>query len=100
MFDGENCDILITGDRGELGETLLVKTHQLPEVDVLIAGHHGSKYSTGKLLLDTVKPDTVIISAGADNPYGHPAPELLDRLLAYGIRVFRTDLNGTVIFRR
>lgn len=100
LFDGENCDILITGDRGELGETLLVKTRQLPEVDVLIAGHHGSKYSTGKLLLDTVKPDTVIISAGADNPYGHPATELLERLASYGIRIYRTDLNGTVIFRR
>jgi len=100
LFDTENCDILITGDRGELGEFMLLRDHALPDVDVLIAGHHGSKYSTTEALLSTVNPEVVIISAGADNPYGHPAQETLDRLDQFGCRVYRTDILGTIIFRR
>ena len=72
----------------------------LPEVEVLIAGHHGSAYSTGDELLAVTKPDYVFISAGKDNLYGHPAPALLKRLLAYGCNIYRTDENGTIIFRR
>lgn len=100
LFDTENCDILVTGDRGELGEMMLLREHTLPEVDVLIAGHHGSKYSTTEALLNAVKPEIVIISAGEDNPYGHPAQETLDRLNNFGCRVYRTDIHGTVIIRR
>ena len=69
-------------------------------MDVLIAGHHGSKYSTSEALLDAVRPEVVIISAGADNPYGHPAAQLLARLEIYGCRIYRTDQNGTIIYRR
>jgi competence protein ComEC len=100
LFEGENCAILVTGDRGFLGEALLMRQKELPNVDVLIAGHHGSKYSTSEALLDAVRPEVVIISAGADNPYGHPAPELLERLEIYGCRIYRTDQNGTIIYRR
>ena len=69
-------------------------------MDILIAGHHGSKYSTSQFLLDAVKPETVVISVGKNNIYGHPAPELLERLELYHCRIFRTDLDGTVVFRR
>ena len=100
LFEGKNCAILVTGDRGFLGETLLMRQGELPDVDVLIAGHHGSKYSTSEALLEAVHPEVVIISAGADNPYGHPAPELLERLELYGCRIYRTDQNGTIIYRR
>jgi competence protein ComEC len=79
---------------------MLLRHAELPDVDVLIAGHHGSKNSTSKELLDAVKPETVIISAGADNPYGHPAEELLKRLTEFGCDIYRTDENGTIIFRR
>ena len=100
LFSTENCDILITGDRSEYGERRLLRHTELPQVDVLIAGHHGSKHSTCVELLDAVRPETVIISAGARNPYGHPAEETLDRLEEAGCDILRTDLNGTVIFRR
>lgn len=100
LFAAENCVILITGDRSEFGERILIRDAQLPKVDLLIAGHHGSKHSTGEDLLRAVRPDTVIISAGADNPYGHPAPELLERLESFGCKVYRTDENGTIVFRR
>ena len=73
---------------------------QLPDVDLLIAGHHGSKNSTSQALLETVLPETVFISVGEHNAYGHPAQDTLDRLTAFGCEIYRTDLNGTLIFRR
>ena len=100
LFETENCAILITGDRSGEGELLLLLEERLPKVDLLVAGHHGSKNSTSERLLDTVQPDTVFISAGAGNSFGHPAPELLLRLQAHGCRVYRTDIHGTLIFRR
>jgi competence protein ComEC len=64
--------------------------------DVLKVGHHGSKNSTTQEFLETVRPRFGIISAGEDNPYGHPSPELLDRLRRSGVQVLRTDQNGAV----
>ena len=100
LFQTENCDILITGDRGELGEILLLHRAVLPELEVLIAGHHGSAYSTADELLAVTKPDYVFISAGRDNIYGHPAPALLKRLREHGCNIYRTDENGSIIYRR
>ena len=100
LFESENCDILITGDRSDFGERMLMRNAELPDVDLLIAGHHGSKYSTSEELLQTVRPETVIISAGEGNRYGHPHEELLQRLAQFGCNVYRTDLNGTIIYRR
>ncbi len=98
LFQSENCDILITGDRGTLGEALLMHRGDLPEVDVLVAGHHGSADSTGEALLAAVRPRYVMISVGK-NSYGHPAPELLQRLSDYDCEILRTDQLGTIIFR-
>ncbi|MBI4132060.1 MAG: MBL fold metallo-hydrolase [Candidatus Sungbacteria bacterium] len=66
--------------------------------DVLKVGHHGSKTSTSQAFLDRVQPRLAAISAGRQNRYGHPAQEVLDRLHAAGIAVFRTDGQGTVTF--
>ena len=100
LFETENCAILITGDRGSFGEQMLLRNAELPDVDILIAGHHGSKNSTSEALLQTVRPEIVCISAGRDNPYGHPAPELLNRLEDFGCQIYRTDLQGDIIIRR
>lgn len=100
LFESEKCVILVTGDRGFAGELALVSQADLPKVDLLVAGHHGSKNSTSQRLLQTVKPETVFISVGEDNPYGHPSDELLDRLDEFGCEIYRTDQNGTIIFRR
>ena len=99
LFQTENCDILITGDRTSDGERELLAHMQLPELELLIVGHHGSKYSTSTQLLDATTPEYAIISVGY-NRYGHPTQEVLDRLGEYGCKVYRTDENGTVIFRR
>ncbi|MBO5129661.1 MAG: DNA internalization-related competence protein ComEC/Rec2 [Oscillospiraceae bacterium] len=99
LFQAENCDILITGDRSGFGERMLLRQMELPRLEILVAGHHGAKSSTCTELLDATRPAIAAISVGT-NPYGHPADELLNRLEEYGILVYRTDLNGNLIFRR
>lgn len=99
-LDTETCDILITGDRNGFGERSLLRDADIGKVDILVAGHHGSKNSTCQELLTAVQPEIVCISAGRDNPYGHPAPELLDRLAANGCTVYRTDISGDILIRR
>lgn len=90
-----NFDVLITGDMGELVEQRLVKYHQLPRCEVLVAGHHGSAGSNSEILLRAIRPQTVLISVGS-NSYGHPAPETLGRIGAVGADVYRTDLSGDI----
>lgn len=99
LFQTENCDILITGDRGELGELMLLHERTLPDVEILVAGHHGSAHSTGEALLVATRPEIVVISAGLDNRYGHPSEKTLQRLAQSGCTVYRTDLDGTITFR-
>lgn len=99
LFRRENCDILITGDRGELGENLLMQRTTLPKLDLLIAGHHGSGGSTSDRLLAATEPEYVFISVGENNRYGHPSDELLQRLEEHGCLIVRTDLNGTIVYR-
>lgn len=99
LFQPENCDILITGDRSFDGELALMEHTDLPDLEILIAGHHGSRNSTSWELLNATRPEIVIISVGADNGYGHPTWETLERLKLFGCGVYRTDLEGTIIFR-
>jgi competence protein ComEC len=96
----EKCAILITGDLGITGENRLVLEKNIPELTALVAGHHGSAYSTGEGLLIATRPEYVYISVGKDNPYGHPSQAVLDRLEQYGCEIHRTDLDGTLVFRR
>lgn len=100
LFDTEKCDILITGDRNGFGERMLLRNADIPDVDVLVAGHHGSKHSSCEELLTAVCPEIVCISVGEGNSYGHPAPELLERLGEFGCMVYRTDRDGSIIIRR
>ena len=100
LFRGQRCDILITGDLSDLGEQLLLKQKEIPQVTMLVAGHHGSKNSTCQEFLEAIHPKYVLISVGADNRYGHPHEQVLTLLEEYGCIVSRTDLNGTIVFRR
>jgi competence protein ComEC len=85
---------LLTGDAEAPVEALLVGRGLVPPVDVLKVGHHGSTSSTTPGLLDAARPSVAVISSGAGNEYGHPAPETL-AILA-GTPVLRTDLDGDV----
>lgn len=68
----------------------------MPDVDVLKVAHHGSDNASSLMMLHSASPSAAVISVGADNPYGHPAAALLQRLEATGARVFRTDWHGAV----
>lgn len=100
LFQKENYDILITGDRNELGEKLLLTQNHIPRLDALVIGHHGSGSSTSEFLLDLTRPAVALISVGADNGYGHPDRNVLERLKHHGCIVRRTDLEGTIVIRR
>lgn len=89
-------DLLVTGDMGSSTERILLDTYSLPDIEALVAGHHGSKSSTSSELLEQLSPEIVCISAGKGNRYHHPADETLLRLAQYGCFIYRTDLHGTI----
>ena len=108
--DGENNDsivlygrllqtnFLFTGDL-EDGELELVKNYPNLPVDVLKAGHHGSKGSSYPEFLRHISPKIALISAGQNNRYKHPHQETLNRFEEEGIAVLRTDQQGAVRFK-
>lgn len=95
---GEN-DVLITGDMDQAVEERLLARRNLPDVELMVAGHHGSNDSNSERLLNRVKPEVVVISAGDQNRYGHPGQETLERFDRIGAEVYRTDQQGTVTVR-
>ena len=97
LFQKADYDILITGDRGALGEMALILEEKLPQTEVLVVGHHGASGSTSELLLQTLQPQLAVISVGTDNPYGHPSTQVLERLKEHGCEVRRTDIEGTIV---
>jgi len=96
LCSANGFDSLITGDADSFTEALLLKYYPIPDLELLVAGHHGSKYSTSAALLDALRPELAVISVGY-NSYGHPAAETLERLDAAGTQVLRTDQSGTVV---
>lgn len=88
-------DLLITGDMNMAAERQLIAEHDLPDIEALVVGHHGSKSSTSEELLEAVTPEVGIISVG-DNSYGHPTEDALRRLVLADVDICRTDLQGTV----
>jgi len=86
--------LLLTGDAGLPVEFRLAG--RVGDVDVLKVGHHGSRSATSEAWLDEAKPEIAVISVGAHNTYGHPAPEVVARLVAHGVEVHRTDREGTI----
>ncbi|MBI5238097.1 MAG: DNA internalization-related competence protein ComEC/Rec2 [Deltaproteobacteria bacterium] len=86
---------LFTGDIGKDGEDALLEKDI--RATVLKSPHHGSRTSSGMEFLKKAGSEAVVISAGRDNPSGHPHPEILERYRAMGIKVFRTDIDGAVI---
>ncbi len=86
---------LLTGDAEDDVDPALV-ARGLPRLDVLKVAHHGSATATSAELLGVTRPAIALISVGADNDYGHPAPSALARLREAGARVYRTDRDGTI----
>lgn len=95
LASGGGGDFLITGDMDAATEAKLLAAYELPDLEGMMAGHHGSKYATSQALLEALTPETVCVSVGS-NRYGHPAEETLLRLARQGCAVCRTDLHGTI----
>lgn len=101
-----NFDVLLTGDIGVEEEKMIgpfdgvypehSRGAQGKEIEVLKVAHHGSKYSTSTEFLDLVRPELAVISVGANNRYGHPTSEVLERLRDKDIKILRTDLDGEI----
>jgi competence protein ComEC len=97
----KEVSLLLAGDiESEAGARLLTETAadaDLPlDATVLKVPHHGSASGLSDPLLAAIHPQLALISVGADNPYGHPAPATLTELAAVHTPVYRTDLNGTI----
>lgn len=91
-------NFLFTGDL-EQGELDLIETYSNLPVDVLKAGHHGSKGSSYPEFLDHIEAKIALVSAGENNRYKHPHQETLDRFDSRNIQVYRTDQQGAIRFR-
>lgn len=91
---------LLTGDAPSEVEDFLVQIYgsQL-QSDVLKLGHHGSKTSTSDAFITTVQPETVIVSAGLGNRYGHPHPEVIERAENANVQVLETAQQGSITCR-
>jgi competence protein ComEC len=93
-----NTSFLLTGDAEAESEQQMLASGANLKADVLKVGHHGSSSSTTQAFLTSVSPKYAVISCGAGNQYGHPHQEVLSRLSSAGVKIYRTDTNGTVIF--
>ena len=92
--------LLLPGDLEPAAQRGLLALHpDLPQVDVLKVAHHGSRFQDSALL-GRLRPRVALVSAGRDNPYGHPAPETLRRLSEAGTLVARTDQHGALALTR
>jgi competence protein ComEC len=96
IVDG-NISFLLTGDAAHPSENDMMAAGEPLASTVLKVGHHGSEHSTSQAFLNKVHPQYAVISVGKDNKYGHPTAEVLNRLSAQGVKVFRTDEQGTII---
>ncbi len=92
----KNTSILLTGDVGIIDETILLQQNTDLKSDILKVGHHGSKYSSTEKFLKAVQPDIAILSYGANNLYGHPHNETIERLQKQNIIFYETAKQGTI----
>jgi competence protein ComEC len=87
---------LLPGDIGAGVERTLLPSLTRARIRILKVAHHGSRTSTSRELLEHWRPQIAIVSAGRGNTFGHPAPDVLERLESIGADVYRTDLDGQV----
>lgn len=94
--DGANY--MFTGDADSELEKQVLSSYKLPKCVYLKVGHHGSKTASCDDFIATIRPQIASISCGYKNRYGHPHQQTLDTLKKYRTQIFRTDLNGDMVF--
>ncbi|HHU92331.1 MAG TPA: MBL fold metallo-hydrolase [Halanaerobiaceae bacterium] len=91
---------LFTGDAEKINEEEMIEKYGVKlKSHILKVGHHGSNTSTSEEFIEKVVPDYAVISVGKDNSYGHPSALVIQRLQNHGVKIYRTDLQGTIIAR-
>lgn len=95
-FECEQRVFLFLGDNSSIVEQTLINQNFNLRAETLKASHHGSKTANSEAFLSAVKPLNFIISAGIDNRFNHPSPEIIERAESLGLRIFRTDKQGTI----
>lgn len=93
--------IMLTGDAPIKTEQIILSENSPAQLqsNILKVGHHGSRTSTSSAFVKAVSPTYALISDGKDNKYGHPHPDTLATLAQFGVKIFRTDLLGTIILK-
>ena len=105
--ENENSNVIYTeldgykfmfmGDASTTTEKEILNKYNLPDIDVLKVGHHGSKTSSGKEFISDINPRYSVISVGKNNRYGHPNKEVLNNL--DNSKVYRTDEDGSIMLK-
>ena len=90
-------ETLLTGDLPIEQEEEILQRGWLHDIDILKVGHHGSAGSSGEEFLSALRPELCLISAGLDNKFGHPKPEVLTRLAAVGCTIKITSELGRIV---
>ncbi len=96
LFAIDQFRFLYTGDVSWKVESDLVDRYGQLEVDVLKVSHHGSVSATSEKLLASLRPDIALISAGKNNYYDHPHPQVVERLENFGVRIYSTKQAGAI----
>ena len=97
VFGG--VSFLFTGDAGRPAEESMLATGLDLQADILKVGHHGSSTSTSPLFMQAVSPEVAIYQAGRDNPYGHPHAEVVTTISLAGVKLYGTNVDGTLVVR-
>ncbi|MCR4581041.1 MAG: MBL fold metallo-hydrolase, partial [Bacilli bacterium] len=95
--DLDGYEFMFMGDASITTEKEILNKYNLPDIDVLKVGHHGSKTSSGKEFINEINPKYSIISVGINNRYGHPNKEVLENLK--DSKIYRTDEDGSIMFK-
>ena len=90
----KNQNILLMGDAEEERENYILNTYNLPKMDILKVGHHGSNTSTSLKLINKIRPNISLISAGNNNLYGHPHKQTIEKLK--NSKVLITKIDGSI----
>jgi len=96
-FDYNDITFLFSGDAEKEAENDMLKSKLNLNATILKLGHHGSSSSSTERYLNAITPEVAIYMAGKGNPYGHPHKEVLDRLEKIGVKVYGTDVNGSIV---
>ena len=93
-----DTSVMFTGDATVTVENDLLQRNIDYSATILNVGHHGSKTSSSEKWLKAVDPEYAVICCGLNNDYGHPHQSVVNRLEEFGIKTYRTDLLGTIVF--